>query len=52
MVSADRFGVALFLQAIQWFRIEDLPRHKKDLTSKHTLGKTPNAFFMIMPFMK
>lgn len=39
------------IRAIQWFRIEDLPRHKKDLTSKQALGKNANSFFMIIPFM-
>ena len=39
-------------QAIQWFRVEDLPRHKKDLTTRQNLGKNPNSFFMIMPFIR
>ena len=39
-------------QSIQWFKIEDLPRHRKDLTSKQALGKSANTFFLIIPFMR
>lgn len=40
------------LQSIQWFRIDGLPRHRKDLTSKQALGKSANSFFMIIPFIR
>ena len=39
-------------QNIQWFNISDLPSHKKDTVSRENLGLNPNAFFMVMPFVK
>ena len=42
----------LALQSIEWFYIGDLPSHKKDTISRENLGLNPNAFFMVMPFVK
>ena len=39
-------------QNIQWFYVNDLPSHKKDTVSRENLGLNPNAFFMVMPFVK
>lgn len=39
------------IRDIAWFRVEDLPRHKKDLTTRQNLGKNPSSFFMIIPFI-
>lgn len=41
-----------FVQDIAWFRVEDLPRHKKDLSTRQNLGKNPSSFFMIIPFIR
>lgn len=42
----------LVLQNIQWFNISDLPSHKKDTVSRENLGLNPNAFYIVMPFVK
>jgi 8-oxo-dGTP pyrophosphatase MutT (NUDIX family) len=39
------------IRDIQWFRVEDLPRFKKDLATRQNLGKNPSSFFMIIPFI-
>jgi mRNA-decapping enzyme subunit 2 len=40
------------IKSIEWFTIADLPSNKKDNTPKLKIGVGPNAFFMVMPFMK
>ncbi|XP_074649971.1 uncharacterized protein LOC141905107 isoform X2 [Tubulanus polymorphus] len=40
------------IKRIEWFTIDHLPVHKKDLTPKTTIGLTPNQFFMVLPFVK
>lgn len=40
------------IKACEWFAINDLPNHKKDETPRIKLGINPNAFFMVMPFIK
>ena len=35
-----------------WFRIDHLPAHKKDLNSKTHFNLAANAFFMVIPFIK
>ena len=40
------------LQKLEWFRIEWLPAHKKDLLCKQHYSLNPNAFFMVIPFIK
>ncbi|XP_023237906.1 m7GpppN-mRNA hydrolase-like [Centruroides sculpturatus] len=40
------------IKSIEWFPINDLPSHKKDQVSKTNLGLGPNAFFMVIPFIK
>lgn len=40
------------IKGIEWFYIGDLPSHKKDTISRENLGLNPNAFFMVMPFVK
>lgn len=37
---------------IQWFYVSNLPTHKKDTVSRENLGLNPNAFYMVMPFVK
>lgn len=40
------------IKSLEWFKVADLPSHKKDPTPKNNLGMTTNSFFMVMPFMK
>ncbi|KAJ4447670.1 hypothetical protein ANN_09677 [Periplaneta americana] len=40
------------IKSIEWFTIADLPSNKKDMTPKAKYGVGPNAFFMVVPFMK
>lgn len=40
------------IKDVRWFAIDDLPTHRKDTRTKQTLGYTPNAFFMVIPFVK
>ena len=40
------------IKSIEWFTIADLPSNKKDNTPKLKIGVGPNAFFMVMPFVK
>ena len=40
------------IKEVRWFPIDDLPVHRKDARCKHTLGFVPNAFFMVIPFVK
>ncbi|XP_076824629.1 m7GpppN-mRNA hydrolase-like [Clavelina lepadiformis] len=40
------------IKSLQWFNINDLPAHKKDLTPKHHLNMAANCFFMVIPFIK
>ena len=37
---------------MRWFRISDLPCHRRDNTPQVTLGLNPKAFFMVIPFIK
>lgn len=38
-------------QSLQWFPMDALPAHKRDMTPK-MLNMTPNNFFMVIPFVK
>lgn len=40
------------IRKVDWFRIDQLPAHKKDITCKTHYGLQPNAFFMVIPFIK
>ncbi|XP_050664801.1 m7GpppN-mRNA hydrolase [Leptidea sinapis] len=40
------------IKACEWFPIEDLPANRKDMTPKVKMGVSPNAFFMVLPFVK
>lgn len=40
------------IKAVEWFPIADLPSNKKDMTPKHKIGVGPNAFFMVLPFLR
>jgi len=40
------------IKNIEWFYVSNLPSHKKDTVSRENLGLNPNAFFMVMPFVK
>jgi len=40
------------IKACEWFPIADLPNSKKDSTPKLKMGVNPNAFFMVLPFIK
>ncbi|XP_059062070.1 m7GpppN-mRNA hydrolase [Achroia grisella] len=40
------------IKACEWFALADLPTNKKDNTPKVKMGVSPNAFFMVIPFMK
>lgn len=40
------------IKACEWFPLADLPTNKKDMTPKVKMGVSPNAFFMVLPFMK
>ncbi|CAF3720485.1 unnamed protein product [Rotaria sp. Silwood1] len=37
---------------MRWFRISDLPCHRRDTTPQVTLGLNSKAFFMVIPFIK
>ncbi|XP_041980665.1 m7GpppN-mRNA hydrolase isoform X2 [Aricia agestis] len=40
------------IKACEWFSIADLPANRKDMTPKLKMGVSPNAFFMVLPFVK
>lgn len=40
------------IKDLQWFNVNDLPCHKKDLTPKINLDLPPTSFFMVIPFVK
>lgn len=40
------------IKDVKWFAIDELPVHRKDSRTKQTLGYSPNAFFMVIPFLK
>ncbi|XP_049871473.1 m7GpppN-mRNA hydrolase [Pectinophora gossypiella] len=40
------------IKACEWFPLADLPSNKKDMTPKMKMGVSPNAFFMVLPFVK
>ena len=40
------------IKKLEWFSIDHLPSHKKDMMSKQHTGLNPNAFFMVIPFIK
>jgi len=40
------------IKEMRWFRIADLPCHRRDATPQMTLGLNPKAFFMVIPFIK
>ncbi|KAL7304317.1 hypothetical protein TKK_0003117 [Trichogramma kaykai] len=39
------------IKSIQWFDLNDLPNHRKDMRCKAKLGVVPNQFFMAIPFV-
>ncbi|XP_071170155.1 m7GpppN-mRNA hydrolase-like [Mytilus edulis] len=39
------------IKSLQWFPMDALPAHKRDMTPK-MLNMTPNNFFMVIPFVK
>lgn len=40
------------IKEVRWFALDDLPMHRRDNRSKYKLGFSPNAFFMVIPFIK
>ncbi|XP_018570027.1 m7GpppN-mRNA hydrolase isoform X1 [Anoplophora glabripennis] len=40
------------IKSCSWFAVSDLPTSKKDSASKAKMGINPNAFFMVLPFVK
>ncbi|XP_045538785.1 m7GpppN-mRNA hydrolase [Papilio machaon] len=40
------------IKACEWFPLADLPSNRKDMTPKVKIGVGPNAFFMVVPFVK
>lgn len=40
------------IKACEWFPLADLPSSRKDMTPKLKMGVSPNAFFMVLPFVK
>ncbi|CAF1603366.1 unnamed protein product [Rotaria sp. Silwood1] len=40
------------IKEMRWFRISDLPCHRRDTTPQVTLGLNSKAFFMVIPFIK
>ncbi|GLV31702.1 Decapping protein 2 [Carabus blaptoides fortunei] len=40
------------IKCCEWFALADLPSNKKDCTPKLKKGVSPNAFFMVLPFVK
>lgn len=40
------------IKDVKWFAIDELPVYRKDMRTKQTLGYSPNAFFMVIPFLK
>ncbi|KAL6262636.1 hypothetical protein P5V15_005429 [Pogonomyrmex californicus] len=40
------------IKNVEWFAVADLPNTKKDMTPKLKIGVGPNAFFMVVPFVK
>ncbi|XP_033333049.1 decapping mRNA 2 [Megalopta genalis] len=40
------------IKNVEWFSLADLPNNKKDLTPKVKIGVGPNAFFMVIPFVR
>ncbi|XP_063993797.1 m7GpppN-mRNA hydrolase [Diachasmimorpha longicaudata] len=40
------------IKSVQWFSLMDLPNNPKDMTPKVKMGVGPNAFFMVVPFVR
>lgn len=40
------------IKSCEWFSVADLPINKKDNTPRIKMGVNPNAFFMVLPFVK
>ncbi|KAK0161128.1 hypothetical protein PV327_009640 [Microctonus hyperodae] len=40
------------IKNVEWFALADLPNTSKDMTPKVKMGVGPNAFFMVVPFIK
>ncbi|XP_076231037.1 decapping mRNA 2 [Calliopsis andreniformis] len=40
------------IKNVEWFSLADLPNNKKDMTPKVKIGVGPNAFFMVIPFVR
>ncbi|CAD6208547.1 GSCOCG00010542001-RA-CDS [Cotesia congregata] len=40
------------IKNVEWFALNDLPNTTKDMTPKVKMGVGPNAFFMVVPFVR
>ncbi|KAK0078046.1 hypothetical protein PV325_003116 [Microctonus aethiopoides] len=40
------------IKNVEWFALADLPNTAKDMTPKVKMGVGPNAFFMVVPFIR
>jgi len=40
------------IRSLEWFRVDHLPTHKRDLRCKEEVGIPPNSFFMVIPFVR
>lgn len=40
------------IKSVEWFSLMDLPNNPKDMTPKVKMGVGPNAFFMVVPFVR
>ncbi|XP_014300908.1 m7GpppN-mRNA hydrolase [Microplitis demolitor] len=40
------------IKNVEWFSLNDLPNNTKDMTPKVKMGVGPNAFFMVVPFVR
>ncbi|XP_034944451.1 m7GpppN-mRNA hydrolase [Chelonus insularis] len=40
------------IKNVEWFSLSDLPNTARDMTPKVKMGVGPNAFFMVVPFVK
>lgn len=40
------------IRSLEWFRVDQLPIHKRDIRCKEEVGIPPNSFFMVIPFVR
>ncbi len=52
MFDSTHPGNVNFFQKIEWFKVNYLPTNRKDNVCKEHYGLNPNAFFMVIPFVK